>query len=73
MRTTADIKRARKDGKLAIAFDLEGMNSLNGDVNMVSLYYDLGVRQMLFAYNLNNLAGGGCHDGNVGLTPSGAT
>ena len=71
MRTTADIKRARKDGKLAIAFDLEGMNSLNGDVNMVSLYYDLGVRQMLFAYNLNNLAGGGCHDGNVGLTPFG--
>ena len=58
----ADIKRARKEGKLAIAFDLEGMNSLNGDVNMVSLYYDLGVRQMLFAYNLNNLAGGGCHD-----------
>lgn len=68
---TADIKRARKEGKLAIAFDLEGMNALNGDVNMVSLYYDLGVRQMLFAYNLNNLAGGGCHDGNAGLTPFG--
>ena len=67
----ADIKRARKEGKLAIAFDLEGMNSLNGDVNMVSLYYDLGVRQMLFAYNLNNLAGGGCHDGNAGLTSFG--
>ena len=71
VKTTADIKRARKDGKLAIAFDLEGMNSLNGDVNMVSLYYDLGVRQMLFAYNLNNLAGGGCHDGNAGLTSFG--
>jgi membrane dipeptidase len=71
VRTIADVKRARKDGKLAIAFDLEGMNALNGDVNMVSLYYDLGVRQMLFAYNLNNLAGGGCHDGNVGLTAFG--
>jgi membrane dipeptidase len=71
VKNTADIKRARKDGKLAIAFDLEGMNSLNGDVNMVSLYYDLGVRQMLFAYNLNNLAGGGCHDGNAGLTSFG--
>lgn len=71
VRTTTDIKRARKDGKLAIAFDLEGMNSLNGDVNMVALYYDLGVRQMLFAYNLNNLAGGGCHDGNAGLTSFG--
>jgi membrane dipeptidase len=71
VKTTADIKRARKDGKLAIAFDLEGMNALNGDVNMVRLYYDLGVRQMLFAYNLNNLAGGGCHDGNAGLTAFG--
>lgn len=71
VKTTADIKRARKDGKLAIAFDLEGMNSLNGDVNMVRFYYDLGVRQMLFAYNLNNLAGGGCHDGNAGLTAFG--
>jgi membrane dipeptidase len=26
---------------------------------------------MLFAYNLNNLAGGGCHDGNAGLTSFG--
>src|SRR6185312_2614208 len=41
VKTTADIKRARKDGKLAIA------------------------------YNLENLAGGGCHDGNVGLTSFG--
>jgi membrane dipeptidase len=71
VKNTADIRRARKDGKLAITFDLEGMNSLNGDVNMVRLYYDLGVRQMLFAYNLNNLAGGGCHDGDAGLTDFG--
>ncbi|HNB26253.1 MAG TPA: membrane dipeptidase [Alphaproteobacteria bacterium] len=71
IRSVADIKRARRAGKLAIAFDLEGMNSLNGDVNMVNVYYELGVRQMLFAYNLNNLAGGGCHDGNKGLTDFG--
>lgn len=71
VRKTADIKRAKREGKLAIAFDLEGMNSLNGDVNMVNVYYELGVRQMLFAYNLNNLAGGGCHDGNRGLTEFG--
>lgn len=71
IRGVADIRRAKREGKLAIAFDLEGMNALNGDVNMVNVYYDLGVRQMLFAYNLNNLAGGGCHDGNAGLTPFG--
>lgn len=70
-RTVADVRRAKREGKLAIAFDLEGMNALNGDVNMVNVYYELGVRQMLFAYNLNNLAGGGCHDGNAGLTAFG--
>jgi membrane dipeptidase len=71
VRKTADIKRAKREGKLAVAFDLEGMNSLNGDVNMVNVYYELGVRQMLFAYNLNNLVGGGCHDTDTGLTDLG--
>ena len=69
--SVAEIRRARRDGKLAIAFDLEGMNALDGDVNMVNVYYGLGVRQMLFAYNLNNLAGGGCHDQDIGLTDFG--
>lgn len=67
----SDIERAKRDGKLAVAFDLEGMNALDGDVNMVSTYYALGVRQMLFAYNRNNLAGGGCHDVDVGLSDFG--
>jgi membrane dipeptidase len=47
------------------------MNALNGDIGMVDLYYRLGVRQMLFAYNRNNLAGGGCHDEDIGLTDFG--
>jgi membrane dipeptidase len=38
---------------------------------MVSLYHGLGVRQMLFAYNLNNSAAGGCHDTDTGLTDFG--
>ena len=54
-----------------IAFDLEGMNALDGQLPMVALYHALGVRQMLFAYNRNNLAGGGCHEGDAGLTDFG--
>jgi len=69
--TVDDIHCARRDAKLAVAFDLEGMNALNGDIGMVDLYYRLGVRQMLFAYNRNNLAGGGCHDEDIGLTDFG--
>jgi len=69
--TADDILRAKSERKLGITFDLEGMNALNGDVNMVNVFYALGVRQMLFAYNLNNLAGGGCHDADSGLTDFG--
>jgi membrane dipeptidase len=68
---THEIDRARQTGKLTLGFDIEGMNALNGDINMISLYHALGVRQMLFAYNLNNIAAGGCHDRDTGLTDFG--
>ena len=69
--SVADIKEAKQSGRLGICFDLEGGNGLNGDINMVSLYYDLGVRWMLIAYNKNNLLGGGCQDQDTGLTDFG--
>ncbi len=69
--TIEDIQRAGRQGKLAVSFDIEGMNALNGDINMVGVYHALGVRQMLFAYNLNNAAAGGCHDTDIGLTDFG--
>jgi membrane dipeptidase len=71
VRRVDDVLEAKKTGRMAITFDLEGMNALNGDPSLVALYYRLGVRQMLTAYNKNNLAGGGCHDKDTGLTPFG--
>ncbi|MBC8445293.1 MAG: membrane dipeptidase [Rhodospirillaceae bacterium] len=71
VKTTDDARRAKREDKLAVSFDIEGMNALNGDAGMVDFYYTLGVRQMLFAYNRNNLAGGGCHDDDCGLTDFG--
>ena len=67
----ADIHEAKESGRLAIAFDLEGSEPLLGNVNLVSLYYDLGVRQMLLAYNKDNRASGGCMEGKIGLTDFG--
>lgn len=67
----ADAWRAKREGKLAVTFDLEGMNALDGNVDMVDVFHALGVRQMLFAYNRNNRAGGGCHDQDVGLSAFG--
>ena len=66
-----DIAAARNSGRMAVAFDLEGMVALDGRIEMVEFYRTLGVRQMLFAYNRNNGAGGGCHDEDGGLTDFG--
>jgi membrane dipeptidase len=69
--TASEIERVNAAGRMAVTFDIEGMDALDGSVDMVRLYHDLGVRQMLFAYNLNNQAGGGCHDVDVALTDFG--
>jgi membrane dipeptidase len=66
-----DILSAKESGKLAIAFDLEGSEPLLGNLNLISFYYDLGVRQMLLAYNKDNRASGGCLEGKTGLTDFG--
>ena len=66
--TVDDIRRARETGRLAIGFDIEGANGIGDQVSLISLYYDLGVRWMLMAYNRNNLVGGGCQDDDEGLT-----
>jgi membrane dipeptidase len=70
-RTARDIRHAQSAGKMALTFDIEGMNALDGRLEMVELYHALGVRQILFAFNRNNAAGGGCHDEDAGLTDFG--
>ena len=69
--TVDDIARARATGRLAIAFDIEGANAIADQTSMIQLYYDLGVRWMLIAYNRNNRVGGGCQDDDTGLTAFG--
>lgn len=69
--SVSDVRAARSAGRMAVAFDLEGMNALDGDLDLLHLVHALGVRQILFAYNRNNLAGGGCHDEDAGLTAFG--
>jgi membrane dipeptidase len=66
-----DVAAAQASGRLAVGFDLEGLNALGGDIELIGLYHALGVRQMLFAYNKNNAFSSGCHDEDVGLTDLG--
>jgi len=66
-----DVHAAAKQHKLSIGFDLEGAGPLSANPSMVKLYADLGVRQMLLAYNRANEAAGGCYEVNAPLTDLG--
>ncbi len=71
VRTVDDIDTARAAGQLAVGFDIEGGNAIADQPSLIGLYYDLGVRWMLMAYNRNNRIGGGCQDDDGGLTAFG--
>jgi membrane dipeptidase len=60
--SVAEIRAARAEGKLAVGFHFQGSNALGGMVEMVEVYYRLGVRQMLLAYNQRNQAADGCSE-----------
>ena len=57
-----DIERAQREGKLAVGFHFQGSNPVNYDVNLIEVYYQLGVRHMLLAYNSRNATGDGCNE-----------
>ncbi len=69
--TVDDIAHAEESGRLGIFFDIEGANAIADQISLIELYYDLGVRWMLMAYNRNNRVGGGCLDDDTGLTAFG--
>jgi membrane dipeptidase len=56
----ADVVAAKAAGKLALSLNLQGTNGLGGKVGMVEMFYRLGIRAMLLAYNQKNLVGDGC-------------
>ncbi len=69
--TVSDIERAKSEGRLAVFFDIEGAGGIDDQLSLVQLYYDLGVRWMLIAYNKNNKVGGGGYGEDCGLTEFG--
>lgn len=72
VRTAQDLDAAQTGRRLGVLFDIEGGCALMGQLSMVQLYYDLGVRWMAIAYNRRNALGGGCLDpDDAGLTAFG--
>ena len=64
-----EIRKARSDGKLAVGFNFQDTWPFEDCIDLVQLYYDVGVRTALLAYNTRNLVADGCaEDADAGLS-----
>lgn len=65
----ADVEAITGAGDIAVVFDLEDSNPLDGDLDNLAVLVEHGVRTLLPTYNHANRAGHGCLDANdSGLT-----
>lgn len=60
--SVADIEAAKAQGKLAVGLHFQGTDPFGRDLGMVEVYYRLGIRHALLAYNEKNHVGDGCHE-----------
>ena len=58
--TTADIDRARAEGKIAIFYLTQNSDHLMRDLDNVDAFYGVGQRSCQLTYNYQNYAGSGC-------------
>lgn len=69
VRTLADLIDAKESGRLGLVFGFQDSTPLEGELERLDLYHDLGVRIIQLTYNGRNLAGDGCLEpGNAGLS-----
>ncbi|NNF78876.1 MAG: peptidase M19 [Rhizobiales bacterium] len=60
--SAGDAERAKAEGKLAIGFHFQGTTPFGRDLGLVEMFYNLGVRHALLAYNHRNNVGDGIHE-----------
>ncbi|WP_336671062.1 dipeptidase [Tsukamurella sp. USMM236] len=67
--TVDELRAATASGQVAVAFDLEDANPLDGDLDNLARLAELGVHTVAPTYNHANRAGSGCLDAtDAGLT-----
>jgi len=70
--TVDDIRRARKEGKIAALLGIEGGHAIEDDLRLLRDFYALGIRYMTLTHtNDNNWAGSSGTTTNKGLTDFG--
>jgi len=64
-----DVLRAKAEGKLAVGLHFQDSVPVGRNIEMVEVFYKLGIRHMLLAYNQKNFVADGCHElGGGGLS-----
>jgi membrane dipeptidase len=62
IRSVADVRRAKAEGKLGILFHFQGTEPFEADLDLVEAYQTLGLRMVMLTYNVKNLVGDGCEE-----------
>ena len=70
--TAADFERAHREGKVAMLLNIEGAEGLQGDLDLLHIYHQLGVRSLGLTWMYRNeVAEGNWEDTGAGLSPFG--
>lgn len=57
----ADIMEAKNEGKIGIMLSFEGVEPLYNDLNLLRIFYELGVRIVGLVWSRRNYVADGCH------------
>ncbi len=70
--SVADIYKAKEEGKTGIIFGFQNSSPIEDDLDLVEVFYRLGVRVIQITYNDLNFVGAGCYERqDVGLSQFG--
>ncbi len=61
-RSTADIRRAKADGRTAIVLGFQNVSAFEDRLGAIELFKEVGVGIAQLAYNTQNLVGTGCYE-----------
>ena len=68
VRSVADIKQARADGKTGIILGFQNAQAFEDNLGYIEAFHDMGVRIVQLTYNTQNLIGTGCYERDGGLS-----
>jgi membrane dipeptidase len=72
-KSVREIQNAREEGKIALIITMEGVEPLGTDLNLLRMFYELGVRSIGLTHARSNAAGHGGVFAPSGSSPEGLT